>query len=185
MYQRNHAISNHVWSVVVVLFEDTRPQRVGDLTGFEPRELLKTAHSAIYGKSVGRFLHYAAMSSSAGPLSDMNKAVTSVLQSPSIVEKRFGKICGNHGREITQMAESTGPQAILVALNQTGVMIDHSALSKSIRKRARDDDFGRGGDCPTMISLRWNWRGETTATSACWEGDNGKSIETMSCCCKI
>jgi hypothetical protein len=141
--------------------------------GFEFRELLNAAHSAINGTAVGRCLHYA-LQSSTNPLVEFTKAATFNLLGYSTVEQRIAKVGVAHGREIAQMAESTGPQASLVALNQSGVMVDHSALSKSARKRVRDENFGRLGDCPTMHRLCWKWTGQTTAASNCWNDDNGK-----------
>jgi hypothetical protein len=63
-------------------------------------------------------------------------------------------------------AESSG-QSSLVAANEAGTLVDHSARETQLRKRHRDDAFGRTQDCPIRQHVRWDWKGKTSAAAAC------------------
>jgi len=150
------------------------PARVGDWSGDEPQELLDSARAAQTGQAVGRFAHYAS-EAVVDPLTELHVASTASLLDRSAEQKRL-KIGAQHGRSIAQLAKNVEIPAELVATNKCGMLVDHSAESKIGRKRARDGQLGRAGDCPLLERLCWKWTGETSASSACWLEDGGETL---------
>lgn len=150
------------------------PKRVGDWSGAEPQELLNNARAAQSGVAVGRFASYAA-EPVVDPLTELHMASTSSLLDRSAEQKRL-KIGAQHGRSVAQLSKSVPAPAALVATNKSGMLVDHSASAKIGRKRARDGQLGREGDCPQLQRLCWKWTGETSAASACWMDDGGLSF---------
>lgn len=146
---------------------------MGDWSGQEPQELLDSARAAQTGQAVGRFAKYAA-EPVVDPLTELHMATTSSLVDRSEEQKRL-KIGAQHGRSVARLVKSVKAPAALVATNSGGVLVDHSAHAKLGRKRARDDQLGREGDCPRLQRLCWKWTGETSAASACWKEDGGES----------
>jgi hypothetical protein len=150
--------------------KDIIPTRVGDWSGTEPDELLASAHAAREGQAVGRFAHYAS-EEVADPLSELHVASTSSLLDRTSEQKRL-MIGAQHDRSIAHVAKSVQAPAELIAVNKRGMLVDHSALTKLGRKRARKDQIGQEGDCTRLERLCWKWTGETTAASACWLQDD-------------
>jgi hypothetical protein len=155
---------------------DMNLTRVGDWSGQEPQELLDSARAAQTGQAVGRFAKYAA-EAVVDPLTELHMATTSSLVDRSEEQKRL-EIGAQHGRSVARLAKSVKAPAALVATNTGGVLVDHSAHAKLGRKRARDDQLGREGDCPRLQRLCWKWTGETSAASACWKEDGGESTRS-------
>ena len=83
---------------------------------------------------------------------------------------------GQHGQTVSNLAtnigEMSGGSSSLVAANQTGVIVDHSAASGRAKKRDGDIDFGREGACPRLDRVCWKWSGTTRAASMCWEDED-------------
>jgi hypothetical protein len=149
---------------------DMIPKRVGDWSGTEPQELLESARAAQTGQAVGRFAHFAA-ESVGDPLMEMHSTFHSSLVDRSAEQGRL-EVGAQHGRSMAQLSKNCAPAA-LVAANAGGTLVDLSAVSKNGRKRARDFQLGRAGDCPRLQRLCWKWTGETVAASACWLQDGG------------
>ena len=145
------------------------PKRVGDWSSTEPQELLGAARAAQAGQANGRFAKYAA-ESVGDPLMEMHVASTSSLVDRS-AEKRRLEVGARHGRSMAQLSKNS--LEALVAANAGGMLVDHSAVSKNQRKRARDDQLGQAGDCPRLQRLCWKWTGDTSAAFACWLKDGG------------
>ena len=120
---------------------------------------------------MGRFTNIAAEAVS-DPLTEMHTAATASLVDRSAEQQRL-EIGGQHGRSIALMSRNVSGEAALVAVNENGMLVDHSASHKSGRKRARDDELGQAGDCPRLQRLCWKWTGETSAAAACWLKEEG------------
>lgn len=164
------------------------PKRFGEWTGTEPLELLKSAQDAHDGQAVGRFANLAAESEKDGssdPLLEMNTVSTENLVDRSQEDKRLAT-GRQHGRHIAQLqqrvegtttttmasasaaVESSTLSLIATTKNGNGVLVDHSAGQKAGRKRARDEELGRQGDCPRLQRVAWKWTGDVTAAASCW-----------------
>lgn len=143
------------------------PKRVGDWSSTKPQKLLETARAAQAGQAVGRFAKYA-RESVGDPLTEMHTASTASLVDRSADQRRL-EVAARHGRSMAQLSKNEA----LVAANAGGMLVDHSAVAKNGRKRARDDQLGQAGDCPQLQRLCWKWTGETSAASACWLEDGG------------
>lgn len=147
---------------------------MGDWSGTEPQELLDSARAAETGLAAGRFAHYAS-EAIVDPLTELHMAASSSLVDCSVEQKRL-KIGAQHGRAVAHIATSVQGYAKLAATNAVGTLVDHSAETKVGRKRVRDSQLGREGDCPQLERLCWKWTGETAAASACWKEDEGTSF---------
>lgn len=84
---------------------------------------------------------------------------------------------GRHGRTLANLASAVEGEgrASLVAADPTGTrtLVDRSSHELRARKRARDAELGTGAnDQPVRSSVRWDWKGETTAAAACWRAEN-------------
>ena len=166
--------SNSPVLFAVVVFIDMIPTRVGDWAGQEPQELLASASAVQSGRAVGRFANYAS-EAVVDPLTELHTAWTASLIDRSAAQKRL-EIGAQHGRSTAQLVMNVDAPAELVAINDGGMLVDHSAQAKLGRKRARDGQLGREGECPRLQRLCWKWTGETCAASACWLEDGGTSV---------
>ena len=72
----------------------------------------------------------------------------------------------------TNIAGTSNGASSLIAANQVGLIVDHSAASGRARKRDGDIDFGRDGACPRLDRVCWKWSGTTRAASMCWEDED-------------
>ena len=83
---------------------------------------------------------------------------------------------GQHGLAVsnlaTNIAGTSNGASSLIAANQVGLIVDHSAASGRARKRDGDIDFGRDGACPRLDRVCWKWSGTTRAASMCWEDED-------------
>ena len=82
---------------------------------------------------------------------------------------------GQHGQTVSNLATNIAGTSVgsstLVAANQTGLIVDHSAASSRAKKRDGDLDFGKEGACPRLDRVCWKWSGTTHAASKCWEDE--------------
>jgi len=174
----------------------TVPKRFGDWTGTEPLELLQSAEKAHDGEAVGRFAKLAAEhenSTTSDPLLELHTMSTKSLVDRSKEDKRLetGKDNGRHVAQLQQQVETksarggegsgtidTSAAVALVATTKDGnrLLLDHSATNKAGRKRARDAELGRRGDCPRLQRVAWKWTGETSAAATCWLDDDDNRV---------
>jgi hypothetical protein len=161
---------SHPCSVLVFLPTEDASKRLGDMTGTEPYELLKEARVLESRNAAGRFVSYAAEGESQDPISELQTAATSSLLTRENEKTRL-QIGAKRGRHLanlsSQVATESDGQSSLVAANQAGTLVDHSARETQLRKRHRDDAFGLIEDCPIRQHVRWDWKGKTSAAAAC------------------
>jgi hypothetical protein len=154
----------------VFLPTEDASKRLGDMTGTEPYELLKEARVIESRNAAGRFVSYAAEGQSQDPISELQTAATSSLLTRQNEKTRLhvGSKRGRHLAHLSaQVATESSGQSSLVAANQAGLLVDHSARETGLRKRHRDEAFGRTQDCPIREHVRWDWKGKTSAAAAC------------------
>jgi hypothetical protein len=146
-------------------------QRIHDLSGTEPFELIRSAKAIEAADAVGRHAHDAATGESSDPIADLQRATTGSLVDRNHQQDRL-QTWAKHGRVIAQMASKvatqTNGQACLTAVNRAGVCVEHSAQEQSNRKRSRFTELGEKGDCPRRQCIRWDWKGLTSAPQTCW-----------------
>jgi hypothetical protein len=161
---------SHPCPFVVFLPTEDASKRLGGMAGTEPYELLKEARVLESRNAAGRFLSYAAEGESQDPISELQTAATSSLLSRQNEQTRL-QVGAKRGRHLAnlsaQVAIESNGQSSLVAANQAGALVDHSARETQLRKRHRDDAFGRTEDCPIRQHVRWDWKGKTSAAAAC------------------
>lgn len=165
---------------------DAYSQRLEDLSGTDPHELLQSAQAVEARNAVGRFASYATAGSSSGPISELHAAATSSLLDRQQEKQRL-QVGAMHGRKLANLSTLVDlkGQALLMASNETGTrtILDRSFLEHRARKRARDDEFGSSEkDLPVRTCVRWDWKGATTAAAACWQqqgNDNSSSPTSL------
>ena len=223
------ALARALSSTAAVTAEQTlSAERVGDISGTEPLDLLRSASSFVDGSAIGRYSNYAeaiggdaaggksssdpfatsASGTAHDPLVEMNQVSTGTLLSRVDEEKRLdtgtakyivlfckhlchthvlvsnstffsdpslNSAAGQHGQTVSNLATNIAGTSVgsstLVAANQTGLIVDHSAASSRAKKRDGDLDFGKEGACPRLDRVCWKWSGTTHAASKCWEDE--------------
>jgi hypothetical protein len=165
----------------LIFLLDAYSQRLKDLSGPDPHELIRSARAIEARNVVGRFARFAAAGNTTDPISELHAAATESLLDRQN-EKRRLSFGAKHGRKLANLStlvESKG-QASLVASNPAGtrVLVDHSCEEKRLRKRACLDEFGREKDMPVRTCVRWDWKGETIAVAACWHAGDDFSSST-------
>jgi hypothetical protein len=157
-------------------------KRLGGMAGTEPYELLKEARVVESRNAAGRFVSYAAEGQSQDPISELQTAATSSLLSRQNEKTRL-QVGAKRGRHLAnlsaQVATESSGQSSLVAANQAGTLVDHFARETQLRKRHRDDAFGRTEDCPIRQHVRWDWKGKTAAAAACVLEDSDAQDEAI------
>lgn len=155
--------------------------RIGDISGTEPCDLLRSARSLTAGEATGRFANMARKDKS-NPIRDLQIATTgNLLVEQNVAEAKrleIGKMHPGHSEvavEAGNIAASTNGTAALGAASRTGcsLLVDHTVKEKQSRKRARIQALGEAKDCPSMQRLCWKWSGETSAASMCWLDQDG------------
>ena len=156
-------------------YADAYSQRLQDLSGTDPHELLRSAQAVEARNAVGRFASYARAGKAADPMTELHSAATASLLKRQEHEQQRLELGQKHGRQLArrsaQIAAASHGRAALVASNLSGtsILIDQSAWEHRNRKRVRDEELGGDGDLPVRTCVRWDWKGETTAAAAaCW-----------------
>jgi len=167
-------------------------ERVGDSSGTEPFDLLMSVSSSINGSAIGRYARYAEEAGGGGdafvgksggsavcdPLVEINKASTGTLLGREAEMTRL-ETAALHGQSVANLAANiTGFKGTssLVAANNAGLIVDHSAASSRAKRKAGDNDLGREGECPRLDRVCWKWSGDTHAASKCWAEDQDAFI---------
>ena len=150
---------------------DAHSQRLEDLSGADPHELLRSGQAVEARNAVGRFASYAA-GKAVDPVAELHAAATETLVQRPDQETQRLKVAQKHGRHLArqaaQVAAESHGQAALVASNRSGTrtLIDESAQERRNRKRVRDEELGGDGDLPVRTCVRWDWKGETSVAAA-------------------
>jgi len=170
---------------------DAYSQRLEDLSGPDPCELLKAAQAIEAQQAVGRFATYAANGKAVDPITDLHHAATSSLLQKSSKETKRLAVAKQHGRKIAAVSSRIAAQPespLVIASNASGshTLVDHSSLVNDSRKRARDQDFGLEGDLPVRTCVRWDWKGETTAAAkACFPDKDDAELPKHKFKCRV
>jgi hypothetical protein len=164
--------------VSLFLLADVKPQKVGDWSGEEPLELLQAARATRSGQAVGRFVKFAFTDTVSDPLLEMNKVSTASMLDRTKEQERL-LLGAQHGRALAQTAAHVERRdgAALTAANANGLVVNSSAVLQNDRKRARDSELGKEGDCPRLEKVCWKWTGDTTAAAAAWLSDDEEMQE--------
>jgi hypothetical protein len=166
---------------------------VHDLSGTEPFDLIRTAKAIEAGDAVGRFAGYARMGESSDPINDLQTAATASLLCRNRQQERL-QVGARHGRAIASVSmkvnEQSNGAARVLAINSSGMCVDHSGKEESARKRNREAEFGGNGDCPKLQSVRWDWKGLTCAPAASWRdctspNDDGDALPRQIFKCRV
>lgn len=148
---------------------DISAQRVHDLSGTEPFDLIQTAKAIEAGDALGRYARYAASGAVSDPITDLQAASSDSLLRRDSAQQRLST-SSQHGREFANSAEQVA-QAVdsrLVRIHKKGTLVDHSSKQRKRRHDVEEDVFL---NCPKRQSLRWDWKGSTSAPAASWRGD--------------
>jgi hypothetical protein len=154
---------------------DDDSQRLDDIVGTEPYELLKEARAIESRNATGRFASYAADGQSQDPISELQAAATSSLLSRQgeKIRLQVGAKRGRHLAHLSaQVAQESNGLSSLAGVNQAGMLVDHSARETRVRKRLHEDAFGLARHCPIRQHVRWDWKGQTSAAVACVMDDD-------------
>lgn len=176
-----------------LLIESLSAERVGDSSGTEPFDLMMSASSSVSGAAIGRYARYAeeadgggnAFTSKTGgssavcdPLIEINRTSTGTLLSREAEKARL-ETAALHGQSVANLATNIAGvegTSSLVAANNSGLIVDHSAASSRAKRKAGDNDLGREGECPRLDRVCWKWSGDTRAASKCWAEDQDAFI---------
>jgi len=133
---------------------------------------------------VGRFAAYAGVGKAVDPVTDLHQAATTSL------DLGEARACRRQSQETNQPLATAEPESVLVARSskKTGVcrrLVDDSAQDHQKRKRECDQEFGDDGDLPVRKSVRWDWKGQTTAVSASVHGPNQSNLNSYEFQCSV
>ena len=125
--------------------------RIGNLSGHLPLELLKMAQSIQHGQATGRFAQYASAGKSLDPISDLHNAASGSLLSRASEEERM-KLVVEHGPSLARrVSRWNRGETNLVACGKNYDVVEHG------KKRKAGEVFGE--NLPTRTHLRWDWSG--------------------------
>lgn len=149
---------------------------------------------------MGRFAAYARAGKAVDPVTDLHQAATTSFA-----------LCEAHAR---RQSQETNPQQTVSTPNSRKkearaalrmiamaaaepestsktmgadcrLLVDDSAQQIQRRKRERDRQFGHDGDLPVRKSVRWDWKGQTTAASASVHGPNQTKLNSHEFQCLV